>query len=78
MSTVQKVSEAFHFPVKHVTSRTTAKVSVFAPHIPNKQSNHPKGKSWHIIFIIQWICTRGLLFLLKIFCNSRFTKFAWA
>ena len=56
---MQKVSEAFDFPVKNVKSRTTAKVSVFAPHIPNKQSNHRKGKSWHIIFIIQWNCTRG-------------------
>ena len=56
---MQKVSEAFDFLVKNVKSHTTAKVSVFAPHKPNKQSNHPKGKSWHIIFIIQWIYTRG-------------------
>ena len=55
---MQKVSEAFDFPVKNVKSRTTAKVSVFTSHMPNKQSNHPKGKSWHIIFIIQWIYTR--------------------
>jgi hypothetical protein len=58
-STVQKVSEAFDIPVKKLNSRATAKVSVFPLHIPNKQSNHPKGKSWHIIFIIQWIFTRG-------------------
>jgi hypothetical protein len=56
---VQEVSKTFDVPVKNVNSRTTAEVSVFAPHIPNKQSNHPKGKSWHIIFIKQWICTRG-------------------
>ena len=31
---VQKVSETFDVPVKNVKSRTTAKVSVFAPHIP--------------------------------------------
>ena len=56
---MQKVSDPFDFPVKNVNSCTTAKVSVFAPHKPNKQSNHPKGTSCHIIFIIQWICTRG-------------------
>ena len=56
---MQKVSEAFDFPVKNVKSRTTTKVSVFALHKPSKQSNHPKGKSWHIIFIIQWIYKRG-------------------
>ena len=53
IKTVQEESEPFDFPVKNVKSRTTAKVSVFTPHIPNKLSNHPKGKSWHIIFIIQ-------------------------
>ena len=51
--TVQKVSEPFDVPVKNVKSRTTAKVSVFFLHIVNKQSNHPKTKAWHIIFIIQ-------------------------
>ena len=56
---MQKVSDPFDLPVKNVKSRTTAKVSVFTPHKPNKQSNYPKGKSWHIIFIIQWDCTRG-------------------
>ena len=56
---MQKVSEPFDIPVKYDNSRATAKVYVFPLHIPNKQSNHPKGKSWHIIFIIQWICTRG-------------------
>ena len=55
---MQKNLETFDIPVKFVNSRATTKVSVFAPHIPNKQSNHPKGKSWDIIFIIQWICTR--------------------
>ena len=59
ISTVQKVSETFDVPVKNENSRTTAKVSVFALYTPNNQSNHPKGKSWHIIFIIQWNCTRG-------------------
>ena len=56
---MQKISEPFDFPVKKLKSRTIAKVSVFTPHKPNKQSNHPKGKSWHIIFIIQWIYKRG-------------------
>ena len=51
--------ETFHVPVKYENSNTTAKVSVFAQHTPNKQFKHPKGKSWHIIFIIQWICIRG-------------------
>ena len=54
-----KVSETFDVLVKNQNSRTTTKVSIFALHKPNKQSNHPKGKSWHIIFIIQWIFTRG-------------------
>jgi hypothetical protein len=31
---VQNVSETFDIPVKNVKSRTTTKVSVFAPHIP--------------------------------------------
>ena len=52
---MQKVSDPLDFPVKNVNSRATAKVSVFV----NKQSNHPKTKAWHIIFIIQWNCTRG-------------------
>ena len=56
---MQKVSDPFDFPVKNLNSRTTAKVSVFVLHIVNKQSNHPKTKAWHIIFIIQWIYTRG-------------------
>ena len=63
---MQKVSDTFDFPVKNVNShatnvnsRATAKVSVFALHISNKQSNHAKTKTWHIIFIIQWIYTRG-------------------
>ena len=59
ISNVQKVSDPFDFPVKNVNSRATAKVSVFALHIVNKQSNHPKTKAWYIIFIIQWIYTRG-------------------
>ena len=59
ISNVQKVSDPFDFPVKNVKSRATAKVSVFVLHIVNKQSNHPKTKAWHIIFIIQWIYTRG-------------------
>ena len=50
---MQKVIEMFGIPVKNEKSRTTAKVSVFTSHKLNKQSNHPKGKSWHIIFIIQ-------------------------
>jgi hypothetical protein len=52
-------SEFLHVPVKYENSNTTAKVSVFAQHTPNKQFKHPKGKFWHIIFIIQWICKRG-------------------
>ena len=32
--TLQKVSDPFDVPVKNVKSRTTAKVSVFAPHKP--------------------------------------------
>ena len=31
---MQKVLETFDIPVKNVKSRTTAKVYVFAPHIP--------------------------------------------
>ena len=31
---MQKVSETFYVPAKNVKSRTSAKVSVFAPHIP--------------------------------------------
>ena len=56
---MQKVSDPFDFPVKNVNSRAIAKVSVFVLHIVNKQSNHPKTEAWHIIFIIQWIYTRG-------------------
>ena len=56
---MRKVSYPFDFPVKNVNSRNTAKVSIFVLHIVNKQSNHPKTKAWHIIFIIQWIYTRG-------------------
>ena len=56
---MQKVSDPFDFPIKNVNSRTTTKVFVFALHIVNKQSNHPKTKAWHIIFIIQWIYIRG-------------------
>ena len=56
---MQGVSETFDVRVKkYENSRTSAKVSVFALHKPNNQSNHPKGKSWHIIFIIECICTR--------------------
>ena len=58
-SNVQKVSDPFDFSVKNVNSHATAKVSVFALHMVNKQSNHPKTKAWHIIFIIQWIYKRG-------------------
>ena len=50
---MQKVSDPFDFPVKKVKSRARAKVSVFVLHIVNKQSNHPKTKAWHIIFIIK-------------------------
>ena len=56
---MQNVSDPFDFPVKNVNSRATAKVSVFVLHIVNKQSNHPKPKAWHIIFIIQRIYIRG-------------------
>ena len=63
---MQKVSDPFDLPVKNVKSRTTAKVSVFVLHIVNKRSNHPKTKAWHIIFIIQWIYTRGQLFTEKL------------
>ena len=41
---MQNVSDPFDFLVKNVNSRTVAKVSVFAPHIANKQSNHPKPR----------------------------------
>ena len=58
-NTVQKESEPIDVPVKNVKSCTTAKVSVLVLHIVNKQSNHPKTKAWHIIFMIQWIYTRG-------------------
>ena len=56
---MQTFSDPFDFPVKNVNSRATAKVSVFVLHIVNKQSNHPKTKAWHVIFIIKWIYTRG-------------------
>ena len=61
-SNVQKISDSFDFPVKNLNSRATAKVSVFVLHIVNKHSNHPKTKAWHIVFIIQWIYTREILF----------------
>ena len=63
ISNVQKVSYPFDFPVKNVKSRSTAKVSVIVLDIVKKQSNHPKTKTCHIIFITQWINTRGYLFL---------------
>ena len=56
---MQKVSDPFDLPVENLNSCTTAKVSVFVLHKANKQSNHPKTKAWHIIFIIQGIYTRG-------------------
>ena len=56
---MKKVSDTFDFPVKKLNSRAIDKVSVFVLHKGNKQSNHPKNKAWHIIFIIQWIYTRG-------------------
>ena len=56
---MRKISDPFDFPVKKLNSRAIAKVSVFVLHIVNKQSNHPKTEAWHIIFIIQWIYTRG-------------------
>mgnify|MGYP005825834027 FL=1 len=56
---MQNVTDPFDFPVKNINSRATAKVSVFVLHIVNKQSNHPKTKAWHIIFIIERIYTRG-------------------
>ena len=57
---MQKGSDPFDHPVKkNVKSRATVKVFVFVLHIVNKQSNHPKTKAWHIIFIIQCIYTRG-------------------
>ena len=56
---MQKVSDPFDFPVKNVNSRAIAKVSVLVLHKVNTQSNHPKTKDWHIIFIVQWIYTRG-------------------
>ena len=56
---MQNVSDPFDFRVNNVNSRATAKVSVFVLNIVNKQSNHPKTEAWHIIFIIQWIYTRG-------------------
>ena len=56
---MQKVSDPFDFPVKNVNSCTTTKVSIFVLHIVSKQSYHNKTKAWHIIFIIQWIYTRG-------------------
>ena len=63
---MQKVSGPFDFPVKNVNSCTTAKVSVFVLHIVSKQSYHTKTKAWHIIFIIQWLYTRGQLFTEKL------------
>ena len=62
IKTVQKESEPFEFPVKNVKSRTTDKFSVFAAHIPNKQSNHPKGKYWHIILKYNGIVQGGNYF----------------
>ena len=56
---MQKVSDQFDFPLKKLKSRATAKVSVFVLDKVNEQSNHPKTKAWHIIFIIQWIYTKG-------------------
>ena len=64
--TVQKVSYPFDLPVKNLNSCTTAKVSVFVLHIVSKRSYHTKTKAWHIIFIIQWIYTRGKLFTEKL------------
>ena len=63
---VKKVSYPFDVPLKNVKSRATAKVYVFVLHIVNKQSNRPKTKAWHIIFIIQWIYIRGKLFTKKL------------
>ena len=59
ISNLQKVSDPFDLPVKTIKSCATAKVSVFVLHIVSKQSYHTKTKAWHIIFIIQWIYTRG-------------------
>ena len=58
---MQNVSDPFDFPVKNVNSHATTKVSVFVLHIVNKQSNHPRTKAWHIIFIIQRIYTNGII-----------------
>ena len=52
IKTVQKVSEPFDVPVKKLKSRTTAKV-LFCTTQTNKQCKHPKGKSWHVIFIFK-------------------------
>ena len=54
MAVLCKISEFLHIPVKYVNSNTTAKVSVFALHTPNKQFKLSKGKSWYIIFMVQW------------------------
>ena len=72
--TVQKASEPFDVPVKNVKSHATAKVSVFVLHKVNKQSNHPKTKAWHIIFILQWIYARGIIIFIEASMNF-FTLF---
>ena len=58
---MQKVSDPFDFSVKNVNSCTTAKVSVFVLHIVNNQSNHPKTKVWHIIFISTMDIYKGII-----------------
>ena len=58
-STMQKVSETFDVPVKKMKNHALQPKFLFLPAHTNKQSTHPKGKSWHIIFIIKWNCTRG-------------------
>ena len=49
--TFQKESEPIDVPDENVKSGTTAKVSVLTVQT-YKHCKHPKGKPWHIIFII--------------------------
>ena len=56
---MQKVSEPFDVPVKKMKNHALQPKFPFCTAQTNKQSKHPKGKPWHIIFIIQWIFTRG-------------------
>ena len=62
--TVQKVLEPFDIPVKNINRALQPKI-LFCTAQTNKQFKHPKGKSWHIIFIIQWNCTGGVIIFVE-------------